>query len=161
MALKRVASKRTNNIRFDLFFDQAKIDRALTRKERTVLRRAGGFTRQVVRRSMRKAPKRKRITSGPPRYRRGDLRKVFFYYEPRRRSVTIGPVPYRRTLTTRPRRRRSGASLLEFGGSAQVKTERRQNPWRRARFRKRAFMAPAMPKAIGKLKQLIKTVPFR
>ena len=114
--------KEFDQIRFDLFLDRQKVQRAVDRKTRKVLAMTGGFVRTRVRRSMKKAPKKKIVKTGPPRYHtRGLKNNIYFFMDEHKRSVVIGPRPFKGTATARPRSRRSGAALLEFSGSARVR----------------------------------------
>lgn len=162
MAMVRTISKEFQNVRFDLFLDRAKVQRAVDRKSRTALSRTGGFVRTAVRRSMKKRPKKKKVTSGPPRWvTRGLKDNIFFFYDPKKQSVVIGPRPFRSTATGVPTTRKSGASLLEFGGGARIKqTNRRGQPWVAAKFRPRQFMAPQQDVAQAKLKENLVKVKF-
>ena len=175
MAMIRVMSREFEQVRFDLFLDRAKVTAAVDRKSRRVLSRTGGFVRTKVRQSMKKKPKRltksgriskayqRSLTeSGPPRWTtRGLKDNIFFFYDDRRKSVTIGPRPFKQTKTAVPSRRKSGASLLEFGGAARVRILNRPGkPWVRAKFRKRSFMAPQQPAAHAKLKENLATIRF-
>lgn len=175
MAMVKTISKEFQNVRFDLFLDRQKVQRAVDKKSRTALSRTGGFVRTAVRRSMKKAPKKRTKSgrmskayqkfqgeTGPPRWHTKGLKNnIFFFYDPRQKSVVIGPRPFRSTSTGKPSRRKSGASLLEFGGGAHVKvTNRKGQPWVRARFRPKPFMAPQMDAAQAKLRENLERVKF-
>ena len=175
MAMVRTISREFQNVRFDLFLDRAKVQRAVDRKARTALARTGGFVRKTVRQSMKKKPQRKtkggKISkaytkslseSGPPRWvTRGLKDNIFFFYDPKKRSVVIGPRPFASTSTGKPTQRKSGASLLEFGGGARVRINNRKGkPWVKARFRARPFMAPQMDAAQAKLREQLERVKF-
>ena len=175
MAMVRTISKEFQNVRFDLFLDRAKVQRAVDRKSRTALSRTGGFVRTRVRRSMKKRPKQKTKSgktskafkkfqqeSGPPRWvTRGLKDNIFFFYDPKKKSVVIGPRPFKQTATGKPTRRKSGASLLEFGGGARVRVSNRKGkPWVRASFKPKPFMAPQMDVAQSKLRENLQKVKF-
>ena len=123
-----------------LFFDQAKVGRAMSKAERRVLSKFGAYVRRSARSSIRK---RKRVSQpgSPPSSHTGLLKKfIFFLYEPTRRSVIIGPVLLGKG-TDAPR-------LLEHGGSA-VRRKRKKRV--RATYRPRPFMGPAMQREKPKL----------
>ena len=169
MVMVRELSREFKNVRFDLFLDRAKVQRAIDRKSQRALSRTGGFIKTRVERSMRKRPQKRTKTgkrskpfqkflsetNKPPRWvTRGLKDNIFFFYDPNKRSVVIGPRPFPSTSTGKPTRRRSGASLLEFGGAAIVKvTNRKGQPWVRATFRRKPFMAPQMDIAQSKLRE--------
>ena len=162
MVMVKTISKEFQNVRFDLFLDRAKVQNAVDRKSRRVLSRTGGFVRQAVRRSMKKKPKKKIVRTGPPRWvKRGLKDNIFFFYDDRKKSVIIGPRPFKQTRTAVPTRRRSGASLLEYGGGAKVRIlNRHGKPWVKTTFRQRSFMAPQMDAAQAKLKENLANVKF-
>ena len=123
-----------------LFFDQAKVGRAMSKAERRVLSKFGAYIRRTAKSSIRK---RKRVSQvgSPPSSHTGLLKKfIFFLYEPERRSVIIGPVLLGKG-TDAPR-------LLEHGGSA-VRRKRRKRV--RMTYAARPFMGPAMDKEKPKL----------
>jgi hypothetical protein len=83
------------NVKMSSFFDRRGIAERMGKKERKVLIGAGAFGRTAVKRSIRKAPKKKQITSGPPRFHvrgRESLKdRIFFGYDVRSNSVVVGP----------------------------------------------------------------------
>ena len=84
---------------FRLFFDRAAVQSAVTKQERRILSRTGSFGRTVMRRSIRKAPKKRKKAPKPPfpRYHVGSnqgLRLILFQYEPNNRGVVIGPLKF-------------------------------------------------------------------
>ena len=175
MAMVRELSREFQNVRFQLFLDRAKVKRAIDKKSRTVLARTGGVVRKAVRQSMKKKPQKRtkkgKVSkayvrslgeTGPPRWvTRGLKDNVFFFYDPKKRSVVIGPRPFPSTRTGQPTQRKSGASLLEFGGGARVRaTNRKGKPWIRAQFRPKPFMAPQMGLAQSKLRENLERVKF-
>lgn len=72
------------------FFDRPKIERAIRRMNRRNLSKAGAFVRRRGRSSIKK--KRGSARPGkPPHSHRGQLRQIFFAYEPQAETVVVGP----------------------------------------------------------------------
>src|SRR5690554_6222616 len=124
------------NIDFRLFFDRDAVIRQTEKAKRKNLAQAGGFTRLVARRSIRK---RKRVSTPgqPPSSHQGDYRRsIFFAYEPHRDSVVIGPRADYGSRTTNP----TVPEMLEFGGVVRRGGQTR-------RYRARPHMGPALEQA--------------
>lgn len=117
---------------YSMFFDRAKVQRAISRAKRGVLSKAGSFVRRRAQTSIR----RRKGTSAPgkpPHSHTGTLRKlIFFGYDPAAESVVIGPTQFRAEDG-----KTDGAERLEFGGTVRRKGQRR-------RYRRRPFMGPAL-----------------
>ena len=85
-------------VKFSQFFDRSGILDQMTRKEQRVLSGTGAYGRTVVKRSIKKAPKRKprgETAGKPPRFHvrgRESLKdRIFFGFDPITASVTVGP----------------------------------------------------------------------
>ena len=129
-----------------LFFDRAKVQRAVGKARRAVLSRAGAFIRQTAKTSIRKR-KKSSPPGKPPSSHMGLLRKfIFFGYDERSDSVVIGPVGFRKS---------NAPEVLEQGGVATVTRFRRGKvERRRVRIAARPFMGPALKKETPKLPKL-------
>ena len=117
-----------------MFFDTAKVKKAVSRGTRKVLSKFGAFVRTAARHSIRK---RKAVSEPgqPPSSHVGLLRKlILFGYDRTRRSVVIGPMPLHRGS--------DAPQLLEYGGRARRRDRRGRR--RIARYRARPFMGPAL-----------------
>lgn len=198
------------NVNFKMFFDRQGVAKRVDRKQRTVLVRTGGYTRTVMRNSMKKAGKDKsavirvvdddgnevfiddkgrvrngngrylpkahaarvraraakaqtkaqRVSGGskpgqPPRYRKGDLRKIYFGYDDRRKSVVTGPTVYR--TKTRPAGGKTTAELINEGGAAQIATPAGVT---KATFQPRPFTPPAFDAGQKKYLELTASTPL-
>ena len=124
-----------------IFFDRAKVQRAVDSATRRVLSKFGAYVRTTARSSIR----RRRGVSRPgepPSSHVGLLRRlILFGYDRARQSVVIGP--------TRLNQRSAYAShtvpeVLEYGGAVQARG--RQRPGRTLRYRARPFIGRAMRK---------------
>ena len=130
-----------------LFFDKAKVIRAVDKARRAVLSKAGAFIRTAARSSIRrrKGPSQ---PGKPPSSHTGLLKKfIYFGYEPTSDSVVIGPV----------RLNKPGAapSVLEHGGKTVIRKRRRGRiVRRRVSIEARPYMAPALEKERPKLPKL-------
>lgn len=94
-----------------MFFDRAKVVRAVDRAKRQSLSKAGAFIRRSAKSSIRK---RKRISApgSPPSSHEGSLRRlIYFGYDRQTDSVVVGPVGYKNSRVP---------SVLETGGSTVV-----------------------------------------
>ena len=128
-----------------MFFTSKAVLSATDRATRRVLSRFGAYVRRAAKSSIRK---RKAISSAgsPPSSHTGLLKRfILFGYDPSKRSVVIGPV--RLTHGNRG----EAPSLLEYGGAATLKARGKR---KRARFRARPYMGPAMEKEKPKLPQM-------
>ena len=77
-----------------MFFDTAKVRRAVSDGTRKVLSKFGAFVMTAARHSIRK---RKAVSQPgrPPSSHVGTLKRlIFFGYEPGKKSVVIGPTPF-------------------------------------------------------------------
>ncbi len=123
-----------------LFLDTPRVRRAVDKGTRAALSKAGAFIRTAARHSIRK---RKGVSEPgkPPHSHAGHLRRlIFFSYAPADQTVVIGPVRFGGG---------EAPSLLEFGGTTSLKDRARRR--RRAVYRKRPFMGPAMEKELPQL----------
>ena len=126
----------------EMFFDRAKVQKAVTDAARKVLSRFGAFVRTGAKSSIRK---RKKISQPgqPPSSHTGLLKRlIFFGYDPSKKSVVIGPTPIGSGTAEAP-------PLLEYGGSARRKD--RKGKTVTATYRPRPFMGPALEKEEAKL----------
>ncbi len=137
---------KTVNIR--MFFDTAKVRRAVDKAARATLSKAGAFVRMAARSSIRK---RKRISAPgqPPSSHAGLLRRlIFFGYDAGSKSVVIGPMRLNQKIGAAP-------EALEHGGTSTVVEGRRgKRRKRRIRVKPRPFMGPALQKELPKLPKL-------
>jgi hypothetical protein len=127
-----------------MFFDTAKVMRAVSDGTRKVLSKFGAFVRTTARHSIRK---RKAISEpgNPPSSHVGLLKKlIYFGYDTSKRSVVIGPTPLHGTAEAPP--------LLEYGGRARRRTRRGKVV--QATYRPRPFMGPAFEQEKKKLPAL-------
>ena len=123
-----------------LFFDRAKIARAVDLAKRESLAKAGGFVRTTAKRSIRNR-KGTSLPGKPPHSHVGLLRRfIYFAYDPDSESVVVGPVKI-----TRPT---NAPHALEFGGTTVVKRKHRK---RKVRIKARPFMGPALQKQRAQL----------
>ena len=124
-----------------IFFDTAKVAKAVSNSTRKVLSKFGAFVRTTARHSIRK---RKAVSQPgqPPSSHVGLLKKlIYFGYDPTRRSVVIGPTPLHGTAEAPP--------LLEYGGRARRRGCKGRNVM--ASYRARPFMGPAFEREKPKL----------
>jgi len=124
-----------------MFFDTAKVKKAVSSGTRKVLSKFGAFVRTAARHSIRK---RKAVSEPgqPPSSHVGLLRKlIYFGYDPTRRSVVIGPTPLHGTAEAPP--------LLEYGGRARRRGRKGRNVM--ASYRARPFMGPSFEREKPKL----------
>ena len=126
-----------------MFFDTAKVKRAVSDGTRKVLSKFGAFVRTTARHSIRK---RKAVSQpgSPPSSHVGLLKKlIYFGYDKSRRSVVIGPTALHGA---------EAPPLLEYGGRARRKD--RKGKAVMASYRARPFMGPAFEKEKAKLPAL-------
>ena len=124
-----------------MFFDRAKVKKAVDKGVRKVFSKFGAFVRTAARHSIRK---RKAVSEPgqPPSSHVGLLRKlIYFGYDPSRKSVVIGPTPLHGTAEAPP--------LLEYGGRARRRGRKGRNVM--ATYRARPFMGPAFEREKPKL----------
>ncbi len=122
-----------------LFFDTAKVIRAVDKARRAVLSKAGAFIRTTAQRSLRRR-KGAAPPGQPPHSHTGLLKRfIYFAYDPASDSVVIGPA----------RLNKPGAapSVLEHGGQTTIQHRRRGKVVRRrVSIQARPFMGPALMK---------------
>lgn len=132
-----------------LFFDKAKVVRAVDKARRAVLSKAGAFIRTAARSSIRrrKAPS---PPGKPPSSHTGLLKKfIYFGYEPDSDSVVIGPVKLNKPG--------AAPSVLEHGGKTLIHKRRRGRVVRRrVSIKPRPYMGPTLEKERPKLPKLWK-----
>lgn len=121
-----------------LFFDRAKVQRAVGRGKIKALSRAGAFIRQRAKSSIRRRRGASR-PGNPPHSHTGYLRNfIFFGYEPATESVVIGPVKLNQKNTEAPR-------TLEHGGTTVITEFRNGRIVRRkVTIAPRRYMGPAL-----------------
>ncbi|MCA9251265.1 MAG: hypothetical protein KDA54_09025 [Phycisphaerales bacterium] len=130
-----------------LFFDRAKVIRAVDKARRAVLSKAGAFIRTAARSSIRKR-KGASAPGQPPSSHTGLLKKfIYFGYEPDSDSVVIGPVKLNKPG--------AAPSVLEHGGKTLIQKRRRGRIVRRqVSIKPRPYMGPALEKEQPKLPKL-------
>lgn len=133
----------------ELFFDRAKVKKAMDRANRRALSKIGAFIRRRSRSSIRKS-KKASLPGNPPRAhanREPNLRTILFGFEPSGPSVVIGPVRFSGLQSGK-----TVPEILEFG--ATVVRPGRQWPGRpkpkpeTVVIAARPFMGPALQKEI-------------
>mgnify|MGYP001319994058 CR=1 FL=1 len=133
-----------------IFFDTAKVAKAVSNSTRKVLSKFGAFVRTTARHSIRK---RKAVSQPgqPPSSHVGLLKKlIYFGYDKLRRSVVIGPTALHGA---------EAPPLLEYGGRTRVKSRTRLRQGYAgqegrnvmATYRPRPFMGPAFEREKPKL----------
>jgi len=130
-----------------MFFDRAKIVRAVSRAKRQVLSKAGAFIRQRARTSIRRRKSASR-PGEPPSSHTGLLRRfILFGYDRWSDSVVVGPVGFRRS---------KAPNVLEFGGRTTVESGGRAKRKRSrvVRIAARPYMGPALEKERSNLPAL-------
>lgn len=126
-----------------MFFDRARVQRALDDGSRKVLSKFGAFVRRRAKSSIRK---RKAVSQPgkPPSSHVGTLRNlIFFGYDPVLRSVVIGPTQSQSGSIV-PR-------VLEYGGRL---PGRAKGGPQELRYRARPFMGPAFEAELPSLPPL-------
>ena len=130
------------------FFDRAKVQNAISRRERKVLSRFGAFVRSDAKASIRRRKRPSKPGQGPTN-QTGRLKKnIFFVYSHSRRSVIIGPTLLNGST--------NAPEILEQGGVTtvhSVRTVRQRNGKRkqirvtkRVQIEPRPYMGPAFEK---------------
>lgn len=131
-------------IGFDIkstFFDRKAVTSKTDAATRKVLSRFGAFVRTAARSSIRKR-KKPSPAGSPPSSHVGLLKKlIYFGYDQSSKSVVIGPERLNSGKGQAP-------ALLEYGGTTTIKSGDKR---RRAVYRARPFMGPAMEKEQPKL----------
>ena len=126
-----------------LFFDKARVIRAVDKARRAVLSRAGAFIRQRAKTSMRKR-KGASAPGEPPHAHVGTMRRfMFFGYDPGADTVVVGPARTNQVFFNRDRRPVKGTvpSVLEYGGQITVLEVFKYGRWQRADLRSRRRLA--------------------
>lgn len=107
-----------------LFFDRAKVKKAMDATTHKAMREAAGTIRKIAQQSMRYVSPKSKVYSRPgepPRARRPHpwVRKfLWFYYDPREKVAVIGPVHISRST--------NALHTLEFGGHVSGPNRRRR-----------------------------------
>lgn len=144
-----------------VFFDDPKIKRLMSKKERTALSQAGACVRETARQSIKY---RKRMISKPgdppfthtksSKSGRASIRMILFAYSPTAHGVVIGPIGMSNVRDQSVK----APTLLEFGGEVKLYVKhgkrsrhgKQRSFYRGAHYRARAFMGPAMRKELPK-----------
>ena len=167
------------HVKFDQFFDRRSVLDRMDKKEQKVLGRTGAYGRGAVRKSIRKAPKKKAITSGPPRYHvrgRESLKdRIFFGYDKTTGSVVVGPEKFnakggggRGSIAYRLVGASTVPELLEKGGTRIVigrgrgRNAKRIKPIRQT-YKPRPFVGPSTPAFLAtadKMAELMREIPI-
>ena len=125
-----------------LFFDKAKVVRAVSKAARKTLNHIGGLIRLTARRSIKQAANHNSVSrpGKPPLSHTGLLKRFIMYaYDPSKESVVVGPV------LLGGRRGKDAPHTLEFGGSTKVNS-RRFGERRNVFIKARPYMYPALEK---------------
>ncbi|MFA5291950.1 MAG: hypothetical protein WC496_02835 [Phycisphaerae bacterium] len=125
-----------------LFFDRAKVIRAVSKAARKTLNHIGGLIRLTARRSIRDAKNHNAVSrpGKPPLSHTGLLKRFIMYaYEPSKETVVVGPV------LLGGRQGKDAPHTLEFGGSAKANS-RRLGGRRNVFIKPRPYMYPALEK---------------
>lgn len=143
----------------ELFFDKAKVVRAVNKARRAILSKAGAFIRQRAKTSMRKR-KGTSAPGEPPYAHEGSLRRfMFFGYDPSADTVVVGPAKTNQVFFNRDRKPVKGTvpSTLEYGGQITVLEVMKNGRWQRADLRSKRRIA-GLPTRYRKVS--IKPRPF-
>lgn len=148
------------SVNTSMFLDRSKVFKALDRKRQVVLLRTGGYTRTIMRNSMKRAKKGPGGGSKPgqpPRYRIGTLRnKIAFGFDPRTESVVVGTENFR--TKTKPAGGKTTAELINEGGTARITTPAGVT---RASYAPRPFTPPAEAAGAVFFNDLIESTPLK
>ena len=128
------------------FFDSPKVMRATNQAERRVLSRFGSFVRTRARGSIRRRKKPSQ-PGKPPSSHTGDIKKIFFSYDPREKSVITGPIEQS------DKESKGVLATLEGGGMTTVTLRGRR---RKIKIKARPTMVPAFQHEQPKLPDLWK-----
>ncbi len=113
----------------DRFFDRARVQQSISRKNLRVLSKAGAFVRQRARTKLRRR-KRSAIAGQPPSVHSSDsfatLKNILFALHRDNESVVIGP---RFVKRLRRSSRQTVPELLEDGGTAQITMTKIGDKW--------------------------------
>jgi hypothetical protein len=165
----------------ETFFDRAGVIAKIRRKELKVLRGVGGYSRKVMRNSMKSGGKKGAVSSPgePPRYHgRGLLRRlIFFGLEERSMSVAVGPAllasshkpieqrrksrsiavyaDYRKGGVTMPQLVNEGGQALRVTRFPSGRTTKRT-----IRYAARPFVDLAKPDSLAKFIELLEKEPL-
>lgn len=131
------------------FFDAEGVKAKVDPARRRVMGRMGAFVRTRARSSIR--PRRASAPPGkPPSSHAGQLRLIFFAYDPGTDSVVVGPVPFRGKSDV--------PGLLERGGDTTRRTPGGGS--RRVHYAGNPFMGPAgraeAPKFTSQLRGMVR-----
>jgi hypothetical protein len=119
------------------------LNNPLPKEKQRVGVRQGALIRMIARRSIRKR-KANSQPGNPPTSRTGLLRNfIFFSWDPGSQSVIVGPERLNLTGKT--------PKTLEYGGTNQTRGKNR-----RARYKARPYMRPALNVAMARLPELWK-----
>jgi hypothetical protein len=131
------------------FFDRQKVINAVGKAAAKNLSQAGSFIRRSARSSLRRRKSVAPAGSPPSVHSRdpvGNLKNIWFVFEPARQSVVVGPL-----LLSGSRLRGSNRptvpALHELGGTAVVTRRKRK---RKVKYAARPFMGPAMQRELPK-----------
>jgi hypothetical protein len=128
----------------ELFFDRAKIAKAMDAADRSALSKIGAFVRTRMKSLLgrRGTSKTHQASPGkPPLKHEGSLwRLVFFAYDAVNKLVDIGPVNFKE----------GGAALLEHGGDATIKVPNKHGKFRsvHAHYKGNPFALPSLQKEV-------------
>ena len=162
-----------------VFFDTAKVLRAVGRAKRQVLSQAGGTVRKLARWSIRQR-KKPSAPGEPPHSHEGTLKRFLFYtYDQAADSVVIGPMKTNQVFFDRDGKPVRGTvpQVLEFGGGitilevfkpwvrgggkwvrADLRSRRRlaglKKRYRTVKIAARPYMAPALAKVRPELPRM-------
>lgn len=129
-----------------MHLNSAAVKKMVNSKTRRALARAGGYTRSIAKRSIKKANSAS-APGQPPRSHRGLLKNFIFYnYDPSTKSVIVGP-----EKVVRPGLTAGTPKTLEYGGTAPgedhrppklgetgvIKIIKRENKWTDTRRNRR------------------------
>jgi hypothetical protein len=137
------------------FFDRQAVIDAVGRASAQNLSKAGSFIRRSARSSLR-CRKKVSAPGQPPSVHTQDrvatLKNIWFVFDPRQTSVVVGPLRLN-GKTLRGGNRSTVPELHELGGTA-VLESRKSKRRRRARYKPRPFMGPAMQRELPKFEGL-------
>lgn len=141
------------------FFDRPAVQRALDRTTRRSLSHGGGLVRKIGRRSIRKAPAGKVSRPGQPPFSHPPhlLRdKIFYAWDPATNSLVIGPAKLNKPGSAPATLEQGGEGTILLRGRRRQDGSREPTVVRRARFKARPYMAPALAKAAPKLAEMFR-----
>ena len=158
-------------VRFEMFFDRAKVTSALDKKEQRVLGGTGAFGRGVMRRVIRPGGKKGKSAApgNPPRYHTRGFASlkdgIFFSADLEQGTVIIGPNKLKTPVD--PHNKASGAQLLEEGGTGTIvsyrhnkTTGRGTRKIRTGRWHAHPYAKRALEPTQLRMAELIATIPI-